>query len=82
MAEASMFLTPDEVKELTGIRKGKGGKTREQLQCEHLRGLGIPFFPNTFGQPKIARSFFNGGTAAPAQAKKSEWRPRVLSAAA
>jgi hypothetical protein len=82
MAEESMFLSDEEVKILTGIRKGKDGKTREQLQCEHLRKYGIPFFPNKAGQPKIARCFFSGATSTPAPTKKTEWRPRVLSAGA
>jgi hypothetical protein len=82
MSANPMFLTTEEVKELTGIRKGKDGKTREQLQCEHLRKYGIPFFPNSFGEPKIARSFFEGSRAVQQPVKKSEWRPRVLSARA
>jgi hypothetical protein len=73
-----MFLTAEEVAKFTDIRKGKNGKTREQLQCEHLRSIGIPFFPSACGAPKIARCFFDN--AAPPPAKKTAWVPRVLSA--
>lgn len=75
-----MFLTAEEVANLTDIRKGKNGKTRAQLQCEHLRSIGIPFFPSACGEPKIARCFFD--KAAPAPEKKVPWHPRVLSGGA
>jgi hypothetical protein len=42
----SMFLTSDEVGELTGIKRGRDGKTAHHLQCEHLRLKAIPFYVN------------------------------------
>lgn len=55
-----MFLTPEELADLTGIRKGRHGHTRGQLQAEHLRRIGIPFWLNAAGEPKVARAYFEG----------------------
>lgn len=74
----SLFLTPQEVVELTGIARGRGGKTREHMQAEHLRQLGIPFFPNASGRPMIARAIIEGGTFKQNQPKQT-WQPAVLS---
>lgn len=67
-----MFLTPDEIADLTGIRKGRAGRTRGQLQADHLRHIGVPFWLNAAGEPKVARAFFEGGHA-PAAAPR--WQP-------
>lgn len=75
----TLFLTQEEVAELTGIKRGRDGKTRNQLQCEHLRRNGVPFFPNASGEPKIARSAIEGGSKA-AQPKQTGWRPAALNA--
>ncbi|WP_431290450.1 DUF4224 domain-containing protein [Burkholderia cepacia] len=56
----STFLTPEEVSELSGIRTGRKGKTREQLQIEWLRSSGIPFWTNARGRPIVARSAIDG----------------------
>lgn len=74
-----MFLSADEIAELTGIRRGRDGKTRGQLQGEHLRGQGIPFFVNASGEPKVARAFFEG-IKKPEPPKKA-WEPAALRAA-
>ncbi len=73
-----MFLTPDEVAELTGYKRGRDGKSRDQLQCEYLRRMGIAFYPNAAGQPKIARAFIEGG-AKSAEKKQTSWEPSLLS---
>jgi hypothetical protein len=54
------FLSPEEVSELTDIRVGKRGKTREELQVEWLRASGIPFWTSARGRPVIARSAIDG----------------------
>ncbi|MGB2832950.1 MAG: DUF4224 domain-containing protein [Methylotenera sp.] len=74
----SLFLTPQEVAELTGIARGRDGFTREQMQADHLRKLGIPFFPNASGRPMIARVVIEGGTQQQKQPKQT-WQPAVLS---
>lgn len=70
----SLFLNPEEIKELTGIRQGKSGKTREALQAAALRTMRIPFYVNAVGKPIVARAVIEGSThkqeaAAPA------WEP-------
>lgn len=74
-----MFLTAKEVADLTGIRKGADGKTRAELQCAHLRRIGVPFWPNAAGEPKVPRSHFEGGKPAP---QKQAWKPALLQSAA
>ncbi|MFM0732357.1 DUF4224 domain-containing protein [Paraburkholderia sediminicola] len=70
------FLTTEEVAELTGIRTGRRGKTREQLQAEWLRTTGLPFWVNARGRPIIPRSAIEGKpTTTELPAKK--WKPDV-----
>lgn len=79
---ANVFLTPDEVAELTGISRGKriGGHSlnREQLQVQWLRTSGIPFFENARGRPIIARAVIEGRSTAAIDQPKRGWQPRVL----
>lgn len=56
----SPFLTPDEIKELTGVKKGKGQKKREALQAAALRAMKIPFYINAIGRPIVVRSVIEG----------------------
>ena len=46
----STFLTGAEIAELTGIRTGKNGRTREQLQIEQLARIAIPHYVNAASQ--------------------------------
>ena len=57
----SLFLDPAEVAELTDIRTGKSGKTREELQIKALKLMQIPFFISGIGRPKVARTVIVGG---------------------
>ncbi|WP_434663552.1 DUF4224 domain-containing protein [Paraburkholderia sp. A3BS-1L] len=70
---ASMFLTPEEVCELTGVRVGRAGKTREQLQVAWLRTSGIPFWTNARGRPIIARAAIEGQRAT--EQPRQKWQP-------
>lgn len=74
----SMFLTQDEVTELTGIGRGKNGFTRNQLQITQLREMGIAFYVNAAGQPKIARSLIENGATGNTN-KITSWQPTLLS---
>ena len=47
----SLFLTADELFELTGYR-------RRPLQCGWLRKHGWRFEPNASGAPRVARAYF------------------------
>jgi len=68
---SSTFLSPDEIKELTG-------RSYIKLQIEALSKMGLPFFVNAVGRPVVTRSAVEGrGTTAPAPQKKG-WTPRVL----
>lgn len=45
-----MFLTEEQMADLTGVRKGQNGGSRYELQCEHLCRVGVPFHP---GAPRF-----------------------------
>lgn len=64
------FLSSEEMAELSGIRSGRKGKTREQLQIEWLRSSGIPFWTNARGRPIVARSSIDGSTSKQEQTRK------------
>lgn len=76
----SLFLTDEEVAELTGIKRGSAGKTKAQLQCEYLRAAFVPFIPNVMGEPKISRDFINHVSKEKPKAATS-WKPATLAAA-
>jgi hypothetical protein len=72
------FLSAEEVAELTDIRVGRRGKTREQLQIEWLRTSGIPFWTSARGRPVIARASIEGQKQQPEQ-PRPKWQPKILS---
>ncbi len=69
----STFLTPEEVKELTGIARGKAGKTREMLQAAALRTMKIPFYLNAVGRPIVTRHSIEG--QAISEVRTATWEP-------
>lgn len=74
-----MFLTDEQIAELTGIKRGVSGKRREELQCEHLRKVGIPFFPNARGKPMVvAEALIGTRHHAQESQSKAKWTPKVL----
>ena len=70
----ALFLTPDEIKELTGIKQGKKGKSREALQAAALRTMRIPFYVNAVGKPIVARAVIEGSTHKK-EAEAPAWEP-------
>lgn len=71
----STFLSADDMAELTGIRQGKGGKTREQRQVDTLRKMKIPHYVNAVGRPIVARAVIEGiGTV---HEPVPTWEPRL-----
>ena len=62
-----MFLTPDEIRDLTGYK-------HSSKQIEMLRRQGIPFHVNAAGQPKVARAIIEGATKQKATEPKT-WSP-------
>lgn len=73
----SPFLEEKYVDELTGIFKGKDGKTKLQLQCAFLKKVGVPFVENARGRPIVNRSYFEMTTKKQSQVetKKQSWEP-------
>ncbi|MCO4240921.1 DUF4224 domain-containing protein [Acidovorax facilis] len=72
----STFLNQREIADLTGVRIGKGGKTREQLQVAELKRMKIPHFVNARGCPVVARAVIEGGAQQPPQQHKG-WEPAL-----
>lgn len=71
----SLFLTQEEIDELSGIKRGRNGLSRDARQCQFLREHGIPFIANFKGAPKVCVSAIQGGK----QSKSNDsWQPRVL----
>jgi len=73
-----MFLTADDVAELTGIRQGKAGKSRHELQIAALKKMKIHHFVNAAGRPVIARAVIEGGTQQ--EIRQPSWEPRLVGA--
>ena len=70
----SMFLTAEELAELTGIKIGKNKKTREQLQAAEVARLGIPHYVNIAGRVVVARAIIEGRPA-DAPPPRPRWEP-------
>lgn len=70
----STFLSSDEIAELTDIRTGKDGKTREERQIATLKRMKIPFHESAIGRPKVSRAVINGGIDVQ---KSSSWEPSL-----
>ena len=60
-----MFLTRDELAELTGYRQ-------KHRQVARLRVMGISFWINAAGQPVVARAVIEGKKPEP---RRQEWTP-------
>lgn len=72
----STFLNAKELAELTGVRIGKDGKTREQLQSAELKRMKIPHYVNARGCPVVARAVVEGGAQQPIPQHKG-WEPAL-----
>jgi len=75
--ERSTFMTADEVAELTGIRRGKRGRTYAELQVEWLVRQGYPARLNAAGRAIVARSAIEGAIASTARRAEPEWTPNA-----
>jgi hypothetical protein len=65
-----MFLTPRELRELTG-------KAQKAKQVEQLRRMAVPHYLNASGHPVVARAVIEGGRKEHPAAHQP-WRPAVL----
>ena len=69
-----LLLTPAQVADVTGIKSGRYGRTREERQCDQLRKMGIPFYRNARGAPVVVRDALTGHKRPEPAAK---WEPQV-----
>lgn len=69
MNVTELFLTADEIIQLTGRKRAK-------MQVDQLRKMGIPFHLNAFSKPVIARAAIVGAESKPVE-KKTTWQPPV-----
>jgi hypothetical protein len=72
----SIFLSPEEVAELTGIKRGRDGLTRDDLQVKQLKSMHIAFFVNASGRPIVTKAAVEGTTEP--TFKKQPWRSAAL----
>lgn len=73
----SVFLEPEDVALLTGIKRGRNGQSRDELQADQLRQMGVPFYLNAARRPIVARAAVEGGQVS-RQEKSAAWQPAVL----
>ncbi|MGQ5524964.1 DUF4224 domain-containing protein [Chitinimonas sp. PSY-7] len=71
-----LFLTQDEMAELSGIKVGRLGLSRDQRQINWLRTSGIPFVINAAGRPIVTVAALVGTEKR--EQPKSAWSPRAL----
>lgn len=74
----TMFLTPIEIVQLTGIRGGRKGLTRAQRQVEALKSMSIPCHVNAAGRPVVARAVIEGAAKAQIESAARDWQPAVM----
>lgn len=72
---ADTFLTDKEIATLTGIGRGKGHRTKWQMQDGELTRLRIPHYVNQVGRPIVARAVIEGGRA---PEKVATWSPGLV----
>lgn len=70
---SSLFLTDDELRQLTG----RAFKSR---QIAWLKEQGLPFRVNATGHPVVARAVIVGLSSEPPAPQTRGWAPRVLEA--
>jgi hypothetical protein len=75
---SEVFLDEADVATLTGIRTGRGGKTRCERQIAWLSQSGVPFFVNACGRPVVARAAVEGRVHPPLPHVPQPWVPYVL----
>jgi hypothetical protein len=69
-----LFLSEPQIDQLTGILRGRLGKTKHVMQCDFLRQRGIAHFVNVRGRPVIPMTAVNGQQQAPV---KPKWQPTI-----
>ncbi|GLR13298.1 hypothetical protein GCM10007907_20880 [Chitinimonas prasina] len=73
----SLFLTADEVAELTGIRNGRNKRSRVQLQADWLRANLIQHVVNARGAPIVFRAQFIAHKVATPTTEPTRWVPNI-----
>jgi hypothetical protein len=72
---SSTFLTPKEVAELTGIQRGRNGRSYAEMQVDWLLRQGYPARLNAAGRAIVPRSAVEGTRQAPPPKQESTWMP-------
>lgn len=69
------FLSPAEVADMTGIRRGTKGRPYPVLQVEWLLAHGYPAHVNRAGRAIVARSAIERRPARATEPANTEWTP-------
>ena len=72
-----MFLTNEQVAELSGIKAGRAGKSRATRQSEELKRMGIPHYVNAINRVIVVRAVIEGRKDV-RPAPPPRWEPGVL----
>lgn len=72
----SIFLSKEDLAELTGIKTGRDGKSKHQLQQAQLKVMNVPFRINARGEPVVTKSSVEGFTKS--ETVKNEYTPAAL----
>lgn len=67
----NMFLTPDEVSQLTG-------RGQKSLQIEALAQMGIPYYVNASGRPVVPSAAITGNETVPKKKQITGWKSNKL----
>ncbi len=68
MTETMLFLTENELRDLTGYRQAS-------KQVAHLKAQRIPFHVNRAGHPRVARAILEGKKPTKESTPASTWSP-------
>lgn len=75
MPEQSTFLTPAEVAELTGIKRGADGFSRAGRQSQALSRMGIHHYINAIDRVIVARAVIEGRAGETPAGPRPQLRP-------
>lgn len=69
------FLSAEELRELTGVRRGKDKRTCHEMQIEWLQASGIQFYINAAKRPVVPREAVLGKKQV--HVKNDNWESRA-----
>jgi len=72
-----LFLNEEELKYLTGISKGRNGKSKHELQRDQLLVMRVPFRVNARGAPVVTHAAVVGPSTQD-EVQSTPWKSNAL----